>query len=270
MIKKQIDSLYLCFFENLLKHGAVGHFVSTRIGGDSGPPFDSLNLSFHVGDAPDNVLQNRARLAGALGFPLKNLTTAKQIHDSRVTIVSEALRGRGAADYKGAIDATDAMVSNVAGVSLMILLADCVPILMYDPTRKVVGVAHAGWEGTLGLIGQKTVAVFQKHFGSSPEDMLVGIGPSIGPCCYQVGPEVILKAARVFGNRQRCVAKESADGKRYLDLWRANLEQLLQFGIPRKNIEIAQICTYDHPHLFFSYRQEKGTTGRFGAGIFIR
>jgi hypothetical protein len=141
---------------------------------------------------------------------------------------------------------------------------------MYDSAKKIVGAVHAGWEGTLGLIARKTVKVFQKHFGSSPEDMLVGIGPSIGPCCYQVGQEVISRAKRVFGTTQGCVGNESSEGRGYFDLWKANLEQLLQVGVPQKNIEIAALCTYDHPDLFFSHRLEKGKTGRFGAGIFIR
>jgi YfiH family protein len=270
MIEKKINSLCIWFFENFLRYEGIGHFVSTRIGGHSSPPFDTLNLSFNVGDDQKNVLKNRELLAGALQTPLNSLTTAKQVHDGHVRIISEGLRGKGSTDYKGAINSTDAMVTNVAGTCLMILLADCAPILFYDPSKRVIGIAHAGWKGILRFVAQNTVETLREHFGCSPEDIVVGIGPSIGPCCYEVGQEVVSEVERVFGFRQACFRKESANGKQYFDLWTANLKQLLQSGIPEKNIEMAQICTCHHPNLFFSYRHEKGKTGRFGAGIVIR
>jgi len=270
MIEKKSDSLCIWFFENFLKYKAVGHFISTRIGGHSSPPYDSLNLSFNVGDDPEKVLKNRKLFFETLGIPLSSLTTAKQIHEGHVKIVSEGLRGRGSTDYKGAINATDAMVTNVPGTCLMILLADCVPILFYDPSKMVIGVAHAGWRGTLQKIAQKTVVVFQQHFGCSPQDILAGIGPSIGPCCCEVGREVVSHIEHVFGAEQEYISRESEDGKGHFDLWTANLKQLTQAGIPEKNIETSKTCTCDHSSLFFSYRHERGKTGRFGAGIVIR
>jgi YfiH family protein len=270
MIEKKSNSLSIWFFENLLRHNGIGHFVSTRTGGHSRQPYDSLNLSFCVGDDPKNVLNNRKLLAGTLGIPLTNLTTAKQIHDGHVTIISESQRGKGSIDYKGAIDATDAMVTNVPNICLMILLADCVPILFYDPSKGVIGVAHAGWRGSLQCVAQNTLKVFREYFGCLPQDILVGIGPSIGPCCYQVSQEVIFEVEHIFGTKQGCVRNESADGKGYLDLRAVNRKQLLEAGIPESNIETARICTCDHPDLFYSYRHRKGKTGRFGAGIVIR
>lgn len=270
MIEKKINSLCIWFFQNLLRYEAIGHFVSTRIGGHSRRPFEALNLSFNVGDDPEKVLKNRELLAGTLETPLTSLTTAKQVHEGHVRIVSEGLRGKGSTDYRGAINATDAMVTKVPGICLMILLADCAPILFYDPSKRVIGVAHAGWKGVLRFVARNTVESLREHFGCSPQDIVVGIGPSIGPCCYEVGQEVVSEVEHVFGFRQVCIRKESASGKEYFDLWTANLKQLLQAGIPEKNIEMAQICTCHHPNLFFSYRHEKGKTGRFGAGIVIR
>jgi YfiH family protein len=270
MIRQEIDSLQVWFFENLLSNKGIGHFVSTRVGGHSSSPYDSLNLSFNVGDAHEDVRKNRDRLAEAIDIPLHSMTTAKQIHDDRVKIVSEELRGKGSSDFDGAINGTDAMVTNVPNTCLMVLLADCVPILLYDPLKEVVGVVHAGWKGTLRFIAQSTVKTIQEHFGSAPEDIVVGIGPSIGPCCYQVGQEVVSQVEEVFESTQHIVSNRSADGKGYLDLWKANLEQLLDIGIPEENIKMARTCTCHHHDVFFSYRYEKGTTGRFGAGIFIR
>lgn len=270
MIDKKINSLPIWLFENLSRYEEIGHFVSTRTLGHSSPPYDSLNLSFNVGDDPKKVLKNRKLLTEALEIPLASLTTAKQNHESHVKIVSEAMRGKGSTDYEGALSATDAMVTNVADICLMVLLADCVPILFYDHSKRVIGVAHAGWKGTLQLVAQKTVEVLKEHFGCSPRDILAGIGPSIGPCCYQVGREVVSEVEHVFGTRNDCVSRETADGKAYLDLWTANLKQLLQAGIPEKNIEVAKVCTCDHHNVFFSHRHEKGKTGRFGVGIIIR
>jgi len=269
MIEKKSNSLSIWFFENLFRYGGIRHFVSTRIGGHSSPPYDSLNLSFNVGDDPEKVLKNRKLLARTLGIPLTNFTTANQIHDGHVKIVSEALRGKGSTDYKGAINSTDAMVTNVPNICLMMLLADCVPILFYDPSKRVIGVAHAGWKGTLRFVAQNTLKVLRDHFGCLTQDIVLGIGPSIGPCCYQVGQEVLSQVERVFGIKQDCIRNEFIDGAGYLDLWTVNRKQLLQAGIPEKNIEMAKICTCHHPNLFYSYRYEKGKTGRFGAGIVI-
>jgi YfiH family protein len=152
----------------------------------------------------------------------------------------------------------------------MILLADCVPLLFYDPSKEVIGVAHAGWKGTIRLIAQATIRALEDHFGCSTQNIVVGIGPSVGPCCYQVGQEVVSQVEQVFETKQHSVINRSADGKGYLDLWEANLKQLLDAGVPEENIEIARTCTCHHHNVFFSYRYERGKTGRFGAGIFIR
>ena len=134
----------------------------------------------------------------------------------------------------------------------------------------VIGVVHAGWKGTLRLIARKTVKVFQEGFGSSPHDIRAGIGPSIGPCCFEVGPEVISQVEDRLGTSKEYIGNKLADEKGYFDLWSANLRQLVRAGIPEKNIEVARVCTCDHADVFFSHRCEGGKTGRFGAGILIR
>jgi len=165
------------------------------------------------------------------------------------------------------------MVTNVPDICLTILVADCVPMLFYDPVKKAIGVCHAGWKGTLKSVALNTVKTMEKAFGSSPRDIMVGIGPgigpSIGPCCYKVGPEVISQVENVFQTKKGYIINEAKDGKGYFDLWKANLEQLLHAGIDRKNIEIAERCTCHEPDLFFSYRHQKGDTGRFAAGIML-
>jgi YfiH family protein len=267
MIKKKIDLLEILFFENLSACKEIRHFISTRKGGVSKPPFDSLNLGLSVGDDPDNVLKNRKRLAAKIGIPLRHFTIGEQIHSGNVTIISEESRGKGSTNNKEAINVADAMVTNVADICLVILVADCVPMLFFDPVQKAIGVAHAGWKGTLQLIAQKTVMAMEKAFGSLAEDIVVGVGPSIGPCCYRVGPEVISQVDNTFHTTKELIVNKFDDGTGYLDLWLANLKQLLHAGIERKNIELARICTRENPDLFFSYRHQQGDTGRFGAGI---
>ncbi len=269
MLEKHLQSLSTFRFQNLSKQGGIDHFVSTRVGGLSHTPYESLNLGFHVEDDAKTVLKNRERLAENMGIPLSDFAIAKQVHSGTVTLVTEGMRGYGAADLDTAVEETDAMVTDVTGLCLTVLMADCVPVLFFDPQERVVAAVHAGWRGTVKLAAQNTINTLRETFGCKPTDILVGIGPSIGPCHYEVGPEVISQVEDAFGGTEGYINDESADGKGYFDLWEANKRQIIEAGIPAQNIEIAQICTYCNPHLFFSERHQKGKTGRFGAGIML-
>ncbi len=267
MIDQKIGLLTIVFFQNLSNYKEIRHFVSTRPGGVSRAPFDSMNLGLHVGDEHNDVIRNRKRLVSSLGIAFKNITIAEQTHSGNVAIISEKHRGKGHACHKNAVSSADAMVTNRKNICITILVADCVPILFFDPYRKVIGAAHAGWRGTLKFIAANTVNTMVKKFGSLPEDIIVGIGPAIGPCCYKVGPEVLSKVKATFNPAARCIKNECSDGTGYLDLWNLNFRQILNEGILEKNMEIAQICTAHNQENFFSYRGKKGETGRFGIGI---
>lgn len=269
MLETRLQSLSTFRFQNLSKQGGVDHFVSTRVGGLSPAPYESLNLGFHVEDDAKTVLKNRERLAENIGIPLSNFTIAKQVHSGTVTIVTEEMRGYGAENLNTAIEGTDAMVTDVIGLCLMVLMADCVPVLFFDPQKGVVAAVHAGWRGTVKLAAQNTVDSLREKFSCKPTDLLVGIGPSIGPCHYEVGPEVISEVEETFGSTDGYINDETSDGKGYFDLWEANKRQIIEADIPAQNIEVARICTYCNPHLFFSERHQKGRTGRFGAGIML-
>ncbi len=269
MLEERLHSSSIFRFRNLSNQGGVDHFVSTRTGGRSLPPYESLNLGFHVGDSPETVLKNREHLAADIEIPLSNFTLARQIHSGTVTIVTEHMRGYGAVDFNTAIEETDAMVTSVPGLCLAVLTADCVPVLLFDPRKRVVAAVHAGWRGCVKLIARKTVEILQQEFNCKPAELLVGIGPSIGPCHYEIGPEVISQVEDTFGSTDGNVTNQSADGKGYFDLWKANKRQIMETGVPPQNIEIAQICTYCKAHQFFSARHQKGTTGRFGTGIML-
>jgi polyphenol oxidase len=270
VIVRQIKPLSFNYFERLSQQSNLVHFISTRLGGLSLPPYTSFNLAFHVDDNPAIVLNNRELLAVSLNIPLSNFVTAQQVHQANVAIITDSMRGKGSVDFDSAIPATDAMVTDIPNICLMILTADCVPILLFDPKRNVIGIVHAGWKGTVNFIAQKTVKAMQVHFGCSPTEIIAGIGPSIGPCCYEVGADVIIEFERMMPDKLGTILKKNSNGKKYLNLWAANTIQLRQFGIPEKNIEIANICTHCHTERFYSARKDGMHTGRFGSGIMLQ
>ncbi len=270
MLEKKMNSLSIWGFEVLLKYTGATHFISTRMGGVSMPPYDFLNLGFHVGDTPEAVLRNRGILASTLSISLDRFTFAEQIHGAGVKVVTEEQRGSGVTEHQTSLYATDAMVTDVPDICLIVLLGDCVPVIFFDPIKNVVGVAHAGWRGTVRSVIRNTVMVFQERFGSSPSDLVAGIGPSIGPCCYEVGPEVLAQVENTFSGKNGCVDNETPDGKGYLNLWQANKAQLMEMGVLESNIELSGICTCCNHDNFFSRRYQGGETGRFGAGICLK
>ncbi len=233
---------------------------SCRLHGESSIVPGSLNLALHVGDDRELVLRNRAKFAAALGVNAMRFTTCAQVHGCQVRLVEENLVGSGALDYAATIAGTDALITGLKGVPLLLFYADCVPVLLADPVRQVIGVAHAGWRGTVAGIAAKTVQQMQLCCGSNPRDILAGIGPSIGACCYEVDDKVrdqALAYSEFFRPR--------GAGKYLLDLQGINRQQLLQAGLEPEHVQDAGVCTADNKELFFSYRQEQGHTGRMGA-----
>ena len=252
-------------FSNLSACESCVHLVTTRFGGVSASPYNALNLGFHVDDDPEHVKENRMRVLAAAGVPSASLTTAKQVHGARVAVVTADTVGSGAVDYASALEATDALVTDVPGACLMVFVADCVPILLFDPARKVAAAVHAGWKGTELSIAERAVETMRREFGSDPGGILAGIGPSIGPCCYQVGPEAAARFEAVGGLLSRIMP----DGRAHLDLWEANRLQLVKAGLREEVIECSRMCTRCRSDLFFSARAAVGPTGRFGAGVMV-
>lgn len=232
-----------------------------RGGGVSAPPYDSLNASFAVKDDPVRVRANRALMARTLGWDPERIVSANQVHGRRVEAV-----GR---DRIGGPDLpeTDALVTDQPGVLLLLKFADCVPVVLWDPVRRVVGVAHAGWRGTVAGTPAAALECMRERYHTRASDVMVGIGPSIGPCCYEVGPEVAAQVGRAFVGAN--VLQTGADGRMRFDLWSANVETLLRAGVAEEHVAVAGICTRCQHDLFFSHRAAGGLTGRFAfvAGI---
>ncbi|NPV26613.1 MAG: peptidoglycan editing factor PgeF [Firmicutes bacterium] len=249
--------------------GLVKHAFTTRWGGHSREEFADFNQALHVGDNPEVVVANRKRMALALGISLEDLVVGEQVHGDRVGVVTRADRGKGARAEVTAIPATDALITNEPGVALATHHADCVAIFLLDPVRRAIGLAHAGWKGTALEVGRKALLRMGDQFGTRPEDCLVGISPSIGPCCYEVDTRVRDQLPAYFLTWPG-VLVDKGEGHYQFDLWEANRRSLLTLGVPYTNISVSRLCTCCHPEMFFSYRFTGGRTGRMSAVLMLR
>lgn len=256
MMQRMDGAVPYYIFSNLAEWPGVWHAIFTRRGGVSQPPLDSLNIGNCVGDSETAVRENHARIYTTLGLRPEDVVTAQQVHGARVAVVTRADGGR-------VIPATDGLVSDTPGIALLLRFADCVPILLFDPVRRAVGLVHSGWRGTIEGIVTKAVHVMEQAFGTNPADLQVALGPAIGPCCYEVGEDVAGAVRRSL--RGEALLHSSASGRWYFDLPEANRQQLLAVGV--RHVEQANMCTVCHRHEFFSHRGDGVRTGRFGALI---
>jgi len=230
--------------------------VSNRYGGVSSLPYESLNLALHVGDNPINVLKNRSHLAQEYNFYIENLIYMEQTHSNNITVIDHTATNK--------IDNCDAVITNQSNIPLMVMVADCIPILMYDPIHQVIAAVHAGRNGTFKEIASKTIQKMHVAFGSKPKDIKVALGPSIHRCCYQVGAEIAQITKQNFGEKYI----HSLAQKQYLDLQSLNFDQLTKIGVEPNNIEVSPQCSCCD-ETYFSYRRE-GITGRFAGIIKLR
>ena len=237
---------------------ALTQAIFTRRGGVSPAPWDSLNVGGTVGDDEARVRENRTRSFAAVGRSLESAFDVWQVH-SADAVLAIAPRLPGEPHQKA-----DIMFTDRPGVTLYMRFADCVPVILYDPRKAVVGIAHAGWLGTVRGTSRAAVQTMIQTYGSDPADILAGIGPSIGPDHYDVGPEVVAQIQQTFGGEDVRLI-DSRAGRTYLDLWAANKIQLARAGV--EHVEVAGLCTACHLDDWYSHRAEKGKTGRFGALI---
>lgn len=237
----------------------VLHAVSTRLHGHSKDQFKSLNLGINSGDSSDVVRANRQLFAEAVGFDLTPAVTAQQVHGDNIAVVT--------ATTDNYIEATDALITAEPGIPLLLFFADCVPVLFFSPQQRVVAVAHAGWKGTVSRIAAKTLQLMQAEFNVKPEQCLIGIGPSIGPCCYEVDTVVMNQFKQEFGTELNNYLTTKSEQHGLLNLWEVNRQQLLAVGASSKNIMLSSVCTACNTNLYYSHRNENGKTGRIGAVI---
>jgi len=256
IVLSEINSLPVYQFDNLLKFKAITHGITTREGGKSEGNYSALNLSYMVNDSVDTVRYNRKFVAEAFGVSLTELKIPRQVHSNQVEIV----------DKNNSKDlVADAIITTDNNVVLAVLLADCVPLIIYDTKNNVVAAVHAGWRGTVANITTATIREMQQQYSTDPNNIVVGIGPSISPNVYEVGYEVKEAADLAFGKNHNTIITKGE--KYFFDLWRANELQLIRCGVPKESIEIAGICTYKNTDTFFSARKTKPVTGRFAAVV---
>lgn len=257
-------------FPSIEKTGSVVHGFSTRLGGVSEGIFSSMNVSFTRGDQEEAVRENYRRLGAAMGFSCENLVCSDQTHTVNLRVVTEEDRGKGFVCPKDYTD-IDGLVTDVPGLVLAAFYADCVPLYLVDPVRRCIGLSHAGWRGTVGKIGKKTVELMREQYGSRPEDLVAAIGPSICQSCYEVSKDVIEKFQEAFDERfWPELFYEKGGGKYQLNLWRANELGFLEAGVRAEGIAAAGVCTCCNPGLLFSHRASRGRRGNLGAFLMLK
>ncbi len=237
--------------------------MTTRQGGVSAGPFATLNLSRGVPDEPAAVDENRRRVLRALGLEADRLVGAEQTHGDGVAVVGRSDGGRGVAPGRPPVPGVDALVTAELGLFLFVQVADCFPLALFDADRRVVGLAHCGWRGTLAGLPGKLVRTMAEVFGCSPADLQAVIGPGIGPCCYEVGQDVVAQAMARLPAPE--AATHSRAGRTFLDLPAAIIQQLGAAGVPVSRVSNCGLCTACNTGTFYSHRAEGGLTGRFWA-----
>lgn len=273
MERRTVAGVPLVLFEGLDLPGIV-HGVTTRAGGVSEGPFATLNLGLRGGDDVERVLVNRGRASRAVGVALDSWVCGRQVHRANVATVDAGDRGRGARDPETAIPDTDALVTATRGVTLVTLAADCPLVGVVDPGVPAVGLAHASWRTTVAGLVSLMVGRMVSAFGCRPARMRAGIAPSAGPCCYEVGEEV-REAARQVGPVCRQAGRAERffpvrDGRLHMDLWAANIAQLVEAGVPPEAVDVAGVCSICHPDQFFSYRAMGSPVGHIGFLLGLR
>jgi YfiH family protein len=210
----------------------------------------------------EDAIANRRAWSQLIGIDATALVSGRQVHGTQVQLVDDSHRGRGAVQIDDAIPQTDALITRTPGLPLIIYTADCVPVLVYDPVEHALGLAHAGWRGTVGNIAGAVVAAMSAAFGSQPANLIVKLGPSIGPCCYEVGDEVI-DAWRTSGIDRFADAIQPKEPRAHLDLWLANGLAFEAAGVPADQVEPSGICTRCQAERYFSRRAGQGHRGLF-------
>lgn len=257
-------------FPALEETGIVVHGFSTRLGGISEGIFSTMNVSFTRGDREEAVRENYRRLGRAIGFSCADLVCSDQTHTTNLRVVTEEDRGKGFTRPKDYRD-VDGLVTDVPGLVLATFYADCVPLYLVDPVRRCIGLSHAGWRGTVGKIGKKTVELMKEQYGSCPENLRAAIGPSICQDCYEVSEDVIEQFRGAFEERfwpELFYAKEN--GRYQLNLWRANELGFLEAGLRPEQIAVTDICTCCNPEFLFSHRASHGKRGNLGAFLMLK
>ena len=237
-------------------------FSTERHCTEQAAPYDGFNITHYCGDEGEHVRRCREQLCAQLGIQDSRLIVPRQVHGVRIEEVTEQHLGV-------AFEDTDALITRLAGVCIGVSTADCVPLLMYDRVTGAIAAAHAGWRGTVGRIGVQTLQAMQEAYGTKADDVACVVGPSIGPEAFEVGEEVYETFAEAGFPMDDIAYRHPATQKWHIDLWQANVWQLMQAGVQENAIQVSGVCTYMNHARFFSARRLGINSGRMFTGIMI-
>ena len=268
-VNQHKEVIYLTF-PLLEKTGMVRHLFSTRIGGVSEGIYSSMNLSYARGDRKEAVDENFSRIADVFQSVPDKIVCSRQTHTTNVRRVTKKDLGKGVVrplDYED----VDGLITDIPGIILATFYADCVPLYFVDVKNRAIGLSHSGWRGTVNRMGDATLQAMKDAFGTSPEDVIAAIGPSICQDCYEVGEEVAASFRESFPEEWEYFLKVGREtGKYQLDLQEANRRILINAGVLPQNIAVTDICTCCNKELLFSHRGSDGKRGNLGAFLELR
>lgn len=261
------EALEYLTFPLLEETGIVKHLFTTRMGGVSKGEFSTMNFSVDRGDSRENVLENYGRIAEALDVRREDMVASHQTHTTNIRRMTAGDKGKGILRPRDYTD-VDGMVTDEPGLVLVTFYADCVPLYFVDSAHRAIGLAHSGWRGTVGRMGECMVKAMGEHFGSQPEDLYAAIGPSICRDRYEVSEDVAVQFIRMLGEEVAVPGK--APGKYQLDLWLANKLILEQAGLSPSRIAVTDICTCHNSKYLFSHRASGGKRGNVAAFLALK
>lgn len=247
----------------------INHAFSTRLGGVSEGEFTSMNMAFNRGDNPESVTENYKRICKSAGFDFDSLTASAQDHNTFVRAVTSENKGVGI--YKPRdLQSVDALITNEKGVTLVTYYADCTPLFFVDTKQKAIGLAHAGWRGTVGRIGEKVVKKMTELYGTNPADIVAAIGPAISVCCYEVDKPCADNFYALSDLDSSRFVFPKDNGKYMIDLLETNKQILIAAGVKNENITVSDVCTNCNSELLWSHRATKGKRGTMSAFMCIK
>lgn len=268
MTLKEKNGVYFLQYNQLEKIDFINHAFSTRLGGISKNEFSSMNLSFGRGDPEENVTKNYKIFCEAAGFDYESLTASAQDHNTFVRVVTSENKGVGIRKPRD-LQSVDGLVTNEKGVTLVTYYADCTPLFFVDIKNKAIGLAHGGWRGTVGRIGEKVIKTMSENYGTDPADVKVCIGPAISKCCYEVDSPVAERFLALEDLDSSLFVFEKGGGKYMLDLLECNRQIAVKAGVKPENVVLSDLCTRCNSELLWSHRATNGKRGTMGAFMCI-
>ena len=269
MTLNNADSVPYLTYNSLSEIKFINHAFTTRLGGVSEGEFTSMNTAFNRNDDPNRVTENYKRICGSAGFEFESLVASAQDHHTYVRAVTSKEKGIGIYRPRD-LESVDALITNEPGVTLVTYYADCTPLFFVDVKNRAIGLAHAGWRGTVGRIGEKVIEKMTALYGTDPKNVTCAVGPAISVCCYEVDEPCAANFLALTDLDTDKFVFEKGGGKYMLNLLEANKQILMAAGVPEKNITLSDLCTNCNSGLLWSHRATKGHRGTMSALLCIR